>query len=130
MKYYISFFTVWTGFSQPLKLIEVEYFFFLNKLKLNTYFFFFLSGSLVARIHLIRWIRGVSGVRTPALAYNNVLSYQLSYAHGTSWIHISIIWNKICFAITTFIKLKKYFYFLKTLTKFKLLYILYLHNII
>lgn len=45
--------------------------------------FFFLSGSLLARIHLIRWISGVSGVQTPAPAYNNALSYQLSYAHGT-----------------------------------------------
>jgi len=45
--------------------------------------FFFWSGSLVARIHLIRWISGVSGVRTPAPAYNNALSYQLIYAHGT-----------------------------------------------
>jgi len=41
---------------------------------------FFWSGSLVARIHLMRWISGVSGVRTPAPAYNNALSYQLSYA--------------------------------------------------
>jgi len=47
---------------------------------------FFWSGSLVARIHLIRWISGVSGVRTPTSAYNNALSYQLSYAHGMkSW---------------------------------------------
>ena len=46
-------------------------------------YFIFLSGSLVARIHLIRWISRVSGVRTPTSAYNNTLSYQLSYAHRT-----------------------------------------------
>jgi len=45
--------------------------------------FFFSCGNLVARIHLIRWISGVSGVRTPTPAYNNVLSYQLNYVHGT-----------------------------------------------
>jgi len=45
---------------------------------------FFLSDSLVARIHLIKWISGVSGVRTLASAYNNALSYQPSYAHGTN----------------------------------------------
>jgi hypothetical protein len=49
----------------------------------NQFFFFVGSGSLMARIHLIRWISGVSTVRTPAPAYNNALSYQLSYAHGT-----------------------------------------------
>jgi len=32
---------------------------------------------------LIRWMSGVSRVRTPTPAYNNALSYQLSYAHGT-----------------------------------------------
>jgi len=40
-------------------------------------------GQVVARINLIRSISGVSGVRTPTPAYNNALSYQLSYAHGT-----------------------------------------------
>ena len=44
---------------------------------------FFLSDSLVARIHLIRWISGVFGVRTSAPVYNNELSYQLSNAHKT-----------------------------------------------
>jgi len=44
---------------------------------------FFWSGSLVARIHLISWISGVSGVRSPTPVYNNALSYELSYAHGT-----------------------------------------------
>ena len=39
----------------------------------NFLFAFFLSSSLVARIYL-RWISGVSGVRTPAPAYNNALS--------------------------------------------------------
>ena len=53
-------------------------------------YIFFLSGSLVARIHIIRWINGVSGVRIPATAYNNALSYQLSYAHGTFMIYIYI----------------------------------------
>jgi len=43
--------------------------------------FLFLSGSLVARIHLIRWISRASGVWTLAPAYNIALSYQLSYAH-------------------------------------------------
>jgi len=57
-------------------LFDVKCFFLLLSL-------FFLSGSLMARIYLIRWISGVPEVRTPAPAYNNALSYQLSYAHGT-----------------------------------------------
>ena len=59
----------------------------------QTFNFFFLSGSLVDRIHLIRWICGVSGVRTPTPAYNNALSYQLSYAHGTSNIQLLLKQN-------------------------------------
>ena len=47
-----------------------------------------MSGSLVSRIHLIRWISGVSEVRTPTPAYNNALSYQLSYAHRTTYLFI------------------------------------------
>jgi len=50
----------------------------------NVWISFFLSGSLVARIHLIRWLSGMSEVRTPTHAYNNALSYQLSYVHETS----------------------------------------------
>jgi len=62
----------------------LTYIFVLNRKKLDHVLsFFFWSGSLVARTHLIRWISGVSGVRTPDPAYNNALSYQLSYVHGT-----------------------------------------------
>jgi len=55
-------------------------------------FHFFLSGSLVVRIHLIRWINGVFGVRTPTPAYNNALSYQLSYAHGWAMPTGHVLW--------------------------------------
>jgi len=61
--------------------------------------YFFSLGSLVDRIHLIRWISGVPGVQTPAPAYNNALSYQLSYAHGTGG-------SKLVYMIKTFIYVK------------------------
>ena len=64
--------------------------------------FFFWSGSLVARIHLIRWISGVSRVRTPAPAYNNALSYQLSYAYGTveyALININFVSNLVYYVL-------------------------------
>ena len=54
---------------------------------------FFLSGSLVARIHLIRWISEVSGVRTTAPAYNNALSYQLSYALSFRFFYCANVWK-------------------------------------
>jgi len=60
--------------------------------------FFFFPGSQMARIHLLRWISGVFGVRISAPAYNNALSYQLSYAHRIVYMLVSKV-TKIDFEL-------------------------------
>jgi len=57
---------------------------------LKTKYYFFLSDSLFARIHPIRWISEASAVRT-----SYALSCQLSYGHGTRQ-NITLMVNIMC----------------------------------
>jgi len=53
----------------------------------------------VTKIYLLRRINKVFKVRTPTTAYNNALSYQLSYVRGQKgevYCNISVFFYKNC----------------------------------
>jgi len=74
---------------------------------------FFFPDSLVYIIHLIKWISGVSEVRTSVAVYYNALFYQLSYAHGTTNIFLTMLLvGSICLDTILIKKSGKSVYFL------------------